>query len=220
MKKSILLICLCSALYSFGQEFRNTTTSFNSGTITFAGGIGFDLYNRKSNNNIYNTYGASLYPSMGKFVRENLLFGVGLNMGYGYQTNQNSINDYFETTNSYSIGLSPFIRKYYPLAPGFFVFGNVSSGYRYGWSSTVVESNNFNQDGKGNTHNFSLDISPGLSFFISPKLAIESRLFGVSFYHYRMKGGIYDNKHSSTNISAGAGLGGINLSLRYFIFAE
>jgi len=221
MKHIILIISICSAFYSYGQEYRNTITNFEKGTKTFDGGLGFDIGGRNANNTVYNNFSVSKYPSYGKFIRENILAGVALNLGYGYQKIETLNTDYSEITNSYNIGLRPFIRKYYPLAPGFFFFGQASLGYSYGWSTTIFEDLNTNLDGRGNSHHFSMNAYPGLTFFISPKLALESRLFGLSFYHNKYeRSGLYDYNSTSTNLSFGAGLGGINLSLRYFIFPE
>ncbi|HMP98361.1 MAG TPA: hypothetical protein PKC24_01180 [Cyclobacteriaceae bacterium] len=218
MRTLIFTICLCSAVYSFGQEYRNTTTVFETSTKSYEGGLGFDISNRTINNTRYNYFSASLYPSYGKFIRENLLVGVGINLGYGLQTTDNTNSDYFETTNSYNIGIRPFIKKYYNLAPGFFIYGQANARYNYGWLNSEVEDFNFNQSNSGNSHNFGMSISPGISFFISPKFAIESRLFGINFFHTRAKDDFYSGDYSATNLSVGAGIGGINLALRYFIF--
>jgi hypothetical protein len=222
MKHVILIISFCSALYTYGQEYRNTITNFEKGTKTFEGGLGFDINSRNTNNNtVNNNFSVSLYPSYGKFIRENLLAGVAINLGYGYQAIENLNSDFSENTNSYNIGLRPFIRKYYILAPGFFIFGQAGLSYSYGWSNSIIEDLNSTINGRGNTHFFSLNAYPGLSFFISPKLALESRLFGLNFFHNKHESsGLYDYNYSSTNLSVGAGLGGINLSLRYFIFPE
>lgn len=123
------------------------------------------------NQNGGRTISASINPSIGYFVADGLVVGSGIpvSIANGKSTNDNSYNQF--KSNSFAIGLAPFVRYY---------FGRNKFkpylGVAYSYSKLTTNSSHNDQtgpysyEGKGKATSFIPTI--GLAYFVSPNLGL------------------------------------------------
>jgi hypothetical protein len=165
-----------------------------------------------------------IVPSFGYFIKDNFAIGVNLNFGFSNSTekNANSYNTLTETTakaNSISYGGGGFARYYKKIADKFFFYANGEVAYTYKVQKSDYSTSNPNyvypptspahQEVQYNT--ISVEINPGLVYFATPKLGIQTS-FGDIFYNNSTSKNIsllHDNHNNSHNY-------GISLNMRTF----
>ncbi len=164
-----------------GAKLIGGSLSFNKEDIEFEfGNKPFDKYEKLS---------FSVRPQYGVFILESLLVGAGLDYKYSdtdfkykYYSSQNS--DY-ETMNGISI--NPFVTKFYKLSERLYFTTtlNLFMGYEF----TEFESSDFE------TYSLKIDITPGITYFISGKHAIVASV-GSVYYRSSTMTKSQDNSYS------------------------
>jgi hypothetical protein len=149
------------------------------------------------------TYDIMIMPRIGKFLTEKLAIGLDLDLAFnGQKTDLNPGSN----SNSYGLGLSPFLRFYALRWNKFSVYGEGNLGMSFSISKNKVAG--VISNGPKNAL-ISLGIHPGLSYDISKKISLETSLNFLSLgYNYSIsKNGSSTDK--SLNYNFGAGLGNI-----------
>lgn len=185
---AIIVISLLSVSV-YGQE------SLQKGKSLVGGGIGFGISDNESNpdddsdGSSQESRHFSFSPYYGKFVKDNLLLGVSLNLN----TNKRDFKNYYNSGSSHndfkskSIGGGVFVRKYFPVVEKFGVFFQPGLNYNLQTSETVYYSSNDNSaDGRDRLdeskgHMVSIGANLGLYYFISDRFSIETNLANVNF---------------------------------------
>ena len=117
---------------------------------------------------------ATLFPSAGLFVADNVLLGTDLRLGYAQITSKYPRGSYAYRTVSY--GLAPFARFYVPSTSRHRFFGQLSVGATWTDMRTKLEGANV---GVGPATRYQHDnyqtagLALGYNYFLSPHAALE-----------------------------------------------
>ncbi|WP_051315086.1 outer membrane beta-barrel protein [Algoriphagus terrigena] len=115
------------------------------------------------------TFSVSFNPSVGFFVKDNLVLGLSALVGNEWAKSRNDGADRF---NTFSYGVGAFVRKYFPAGDKFSFFGEVSAdaswenfGGTYGGreNRTVLEKGEF----------FNTEMAFGLQYLFSKRIGVH-----------------------------------------------
>lgn len=168
MKKLILSVAAVLA-FGFANAQESVSEGFSQGDLFISGAVGFG--SEKQGDYKLNSF--EVAPSIGYFVTSNIAVGGRL----GYESVKEE--DGLETkTNTFSVGA--FGRYYFTPASKFSIFGELAANY----SSSKVEEEGFGPlpDTESKENGFGVQVSPGISYFLSSNLAIEAK-FGILGYN-------------------------------------
>lgn len=147
------------------------------GFIYLGGDVGYSSQKEKllnppsgSTNNEVELKGFTFSPSIGLAVKENVFAGIDF-------TYANTKGQYLNSNNSYknkNLGAGIFMRRYFPVANKFYLFGQVRLGY---YDREYDQTYNFNssrsqEDGWG----LQAGLYPGLSYNVYKSLYLEMGL--------------------------------------------
>lgn len=199
MKKILLVlialftIVTCYSQTEKGKKFIGGQLNLSNNTYSYLD----TLY--KSNRN---SFGFQIVPNFGYFIKDNFAIGVNVNFGVS-NTTQNQEQQYLPTkttskSNSISYGGGGFARYYKKITDNFFFFANGEVSYIYQTQKFVYSNNDPNYvyptsdpaNQEVQTNSISFDVNPGLVYFVTPKLGIQTTF-----------GDIYYNNSTSKNIS-------------------
>jgi hypothetical protein len=124
--------------------------------------------------------GITFSPLIGKAVKDNLIIGGLLRIGY--LKNENTSNSSSSTVTGNNYGAGVFVRKYKNFKNNF--YGFLQGNLEYGFEKTESKQTNIlTGENKGNR--IGLNLSPGLSYKISEKLHIEAGLREIAAINYQ-----------------------------------
>ena len=176
-----------------------------------------------------NTGGFSISPDFGYFIKDNLAIGATLSFetsdqtqnynDYQFSSSTKTINKY--NTTSYGVGL--FARQYYNITGNFKFYLNGGINYEYQTTMTSTKftnpyPNNYPYNQENHINNYSINITPGLVYFISPKIGIQTT-FGSLNYCYstsKILNVKYDNHGNTSNYGFNLNLSSFALGLNYY----
>ena len=204
MKRKLLLAFIISC-YSFSVSI----AQINKGSVWLGGSLGF--YSTKNNNGQFlnKQTNVSVMPSYGKAIKENLILGGLLNVGYSKAENVNGQGE--QTLNTYGAGI--FIRKYVQLIKGVYLFGNATGAFDIMKSKQKSGQITY---GKSDGWDAGISAVPGLSFKLNNKLHLETGLNSFLYIQYGQINGSatqaqpLDTKIETRTISAGASLNNLS----------
>lgn len=214
-----ILLNLFLSLLAIAATAQNESIDVIPKGTKFIGGNLFFYYDEnkyKSNTGdiLYKYMGVSAGPVAGKYIMDNLAFGLVTSYSYN-----NTIVEYYDDTETknpiHSLGVTSFLRKNYKIVPSLYFFLQAQAGLTYGTSKTT---NTSDSETKYNNYSFSLGGQPGLQLFLNKKLSLETSLGYVGYRFARSKTVDTDNRINTHSLDFGGGLGSINFSIRYFIF--
>lgn len=188
MKK--IIICLHTLL---AVSFLNAQNQTDKGSFLLGGDVNFSFQNNDNNgatnpyyNNLVRQNNFKINPNIGYFVNKNIALGVEL----FYSNNQQKYKTYntvydpvfynyeqLATTNTYGFGA--FVNYYVPVTEKLSFLLNSSIGFAN--SKIKNEFSNDNPDIAATGNSFGLAISPGLVYFISPKLSIKTKFADLHY---------------------------------------
>jgi hypothetical protein len=219
MKKLYALACA-----AFICTFVNAQVK--KGDILLGGNLGYSNQNTQTFNgagtaSTSSNRSLSIAPSFGKAVKDNLV--LGFDIAY-----TNSRSDATGTTSENGNGFSAgaFVRKYWPLGSGFYLFGQSRLGGSYSHASQAVPSGSQPAgDNINNTFGVSLQFIPGIAYALNPKWQLEASLPGllaISYFHSKQTYNTNqpDQYFTSRGFSLQSDLTGttaLSVGLRYFI---
>lgn len=177
---------------TFGQDQKlENRLNIEKGTWFTAGSISFSSNESKSENltNFYDAenLGFNLAPKIGFALKRNLVAGVGIDYGRTKYNNSNVNVGNLKTSEflNQSFNVSPYLRAYKGLGQNIALFLQGEFGYTRGWS----EISRSDQSESTSTQNrYSLGIRPGLTYFMSKKLALETSIGNLGFSKFDSDG--------------------------------
>jgi hypothetical protein len=189
MKKLILFSALC--MLCRAGELRaqlQKGTKYAGATVSFSGQNGQNDF-KPDGKFKANTFGINPGVQFGKFVKDNVMLGVGLGTNLFFQRYKNEI---FETesetgVNSIGVTLNPYIRNYKSLSPKWAIF------LHSGLSVSYLRHKDFENDNAVYENGYSVGIAltPGISYWFSPRFSLESDVnvfsLGVNYTDFRDK---------------------------------
>ena len=170
MKKILSLLVLCFPLIAFAQLEKGK--SFLTGSISYiAAGSKRDTQPTTANNS---TGTASL--GYGYLIKDN--WAVGLTTSYYKYHYKNTYDSDYSGYDDSSLRIGPFVRRYFTLGEKFFFY--LDGGVRADFDKTrSFNSNSPTTEEK--TKGPSLYIQPGVTYFVSNKLALQAGLGGIEY---------------------------------------
>ena len=147
----------------------------NKGSVLLGGNIGFGNSKNNRNTNYKENY-VYLSPVIGVAVKTNLVAGVTVLYSHSKYLNDTLGNK----QNNTLAGGSLFLRRYFPVAKNFYVYGQGSVGYSH--EHSTQEHLDFFRDDVTNT--ISLEVAPGLAYAVSKKFHLELGLNNQFAFSY------------------------------------
>ncbi len=199
MKKLLLITTLLATVFTNSQE-KNEKLIIKKGTWSISGNFSLDFNDtkRSESTSSYSSesknFGYNLFPKTSYFIDDNLSIGLGL--GYGYHKDEHKDNnDAFDLLNSrkeYSI--FPYIKKHIPV--GKKVSISIQGEGRY---TRNVYDRVYSSDYEQSSNTYFIGIRPGITLFISKKLALETYLGSLGYSD--SKNSIKDSQETTYNTS-------------------
>lgn len=144
------------------MSFMGVHAQLTSGKYLLGGDINFS--NEKTKDIDSKNDAAYVSFKVGKFIKDNTVFG--LNLSYGHNSYRN-LSSQTQETNQYGAGV--FYRKYKSVAKDFHLFGE--GGLNYAYSESKINYTNISN--KVISNGVSLDFTPGISYSMTKKFQIE-----------------------------------------------
>lgn len=123
----------------------------------------------------------------GKFIRDNLALGLKFQYSYGESHHEYVFDNLkiFSSNNgtSYSGGL--FIRKYVAVTNKLLFYGQGSSRLIFTRQNQETSADAPNLVTHSNTRGIVIDLSPGFTYLISPKIGLDLSNYGLSYGYFR-----------------------------------
>ena len=129
----------------------------------------------------------SVNPGIGFFVADG--WALGIDLGYQSSFSENTVGNSISTTEQTNrvFFASPFVRYYRTLGDRISFFGEVSVGSLSSGTSRVTPATPTQGGTNFKGYQIGLGITPGVTYFISPKVGIEASLGLLSYYYNQLK---------------------------------
>ncbi len=177
-----------------------------------------------------NSFRFQIIPNFGYFIKDNFAIGVSLNIGVSNGMrfieipNQSPYNTTINSTaksNSISYGGGGFVRHYKKIVGNLLFSLNGLASYTYQTTKLDYSNNipNYHYSASDPAHQeiqantFFVGISPGLIYFMTPKLGIETTFSSIYYSNSSSKNiSLLDGNHKNANNY------GFNLNITTFYF--
>ena len=233
MKKCFLVLLSVWAIQtSYSQTEKGKMFIGGSGQINLSGNKVSNLdASSKSDNN---TFGFSIAPNYGYFIKDNFAIGANINLGVSNSTqnlNYNYINQtppstYTNKSNTLSYGIGGFACYYLNITDNFKCYFNGGVSYLYSTQKVKLSNNdptfvygtNDPENQEIQTNNISFAFSPGFVYFLTPKIGIQTT-FGNIYYNYsssKNKSLFYDNRTNTGSYGIDLNLSTFSLGMNYY----
>lgn len=183
MKKIIVFTALIVGMYSFGQGDNDEKFIIKKGTINLGGNLNIgtssqDFSNEINQNVTKNTF-FRIQPRVGYFVGNNIEIGIAFDYTQSNTNNLNQTQPVSEQDNiRATFGFLPYIRGYKSINKNLLLFVQGEVGYNT--SKSELEFNSINAS-TFTLNTFEIGIRPGITYFISKRMALEASLGGLSY---------------------------------------
>ena len=179
MKKLLLFGILLYA--SISISFSQTQKGLKF--LAISGGIGhsnqtdvnpyrINILKYYTTNRLYNSF--SVNTNFGKFIKDNVCHGLGVSYGQYKNDVYNSLDTLNQNYNNIETGktleVKYFIRRFIPVVPQLYAFGEVNTNFRY----SLEQRTSNNKDRENKNKSISLGLSLGLRYSTKKSLFIEA----------------------------------------------
>jgi hypothetical protein len=214
MKKILLSsLAVFIVFLSHAQQGPQTQQAqIKKGTVFIGGSIGLNKQSPSSDypNDFQKNTNIIFSPSVGWAIKDNLVFGVMLGVGYQKYSLVPPDSNYSKT-QTYSAGV--FLRKYKYLGSGFSLFGQ--GNFFFNYAKTTNYSGSLNNQ-TNSSYTVGLGFNPGVAYRINTHWQIETifpNLGYVNYGHAKQSNVLLTpslEQHSSANtLNIGSSLSGI-----------
>lgn len=213
MKRIILIFIVASTMLTAFSQTEKGKKSIG-GSVRFLN----DLNNSSSiSTPAYDSkyLNLSVLPKYGWFIKDNLEVGINLNIGYLNYSTDYKDSGYSNNSEdrTYTYGLGFFAKKYYTVGDKLKFFINGSLAYDYLIiENNQITTNSLSVNSQTMSNVFMIDITPGLVYFVTPKLGLEAS-FGQINYSFSNSTQKNDPSFKGSNNKFGINL---NASSLYF----
>ncbi|CAM1348948.1 outer membrane beta-barrel protein [Tenacibaculum halocynthiae] len=187
MKKIIIAAIFIASGILNAQENKGVT-KIEKGTWNFTTDLSVYSFNRSYDQikNENSTFSFNITPKLNYFIGDNLSLGFGI--GYNYRNNDNTDNNQNLTTqNTNTFSFNSYIKKHYFIVSNlsFFLQGEVN--YQTGKTKTIFQNSSNIPTSDINT--FFIGIRPGVSYFLTNKIAIQAYFGSLGYTNTTIKNG-------------------------------
>jgi len=196
LSMSTLLLAF-SAFAQVDQEaiFMTGGLNFSTADVTMDDGTGIML-DAKANDFTFNLGGGYMLTDM---------FGAGLRLGYSSQSVKAEVFDLTQSSNSSVFQVAPFLRTYIEIDEPLYALFDLQTGFGFGKTKTTQvidlgegpEEISYDQ----NFNVLDINISPGLTYFLSDNFALEMWYGYIGYYSTSQK--VDDGTGSEVKVSQG-----------------
>jgi hypothetical protein len=218
MKKIILLasLYLLTILVGLGQT--------SSGTLLLGAGFNFEgqQYQAAPSNTYSDTPyltsskigGYSATMQAGKFIRDNLVVGLaGNHSATEFKISYSRDGSlYYDHTHTLDFSVGPFIRKYILVTDKFFFFSQGSTGLSFGNTVEKPDPGSGNSSYKTKSLGAFAKLSPGVTYFITPKIGLDLTASGLSYDYIKYS----ESDINAHHVDLGLDLASLNYGLRFY----
>ena len=230
--KKVLLVTLVIFTITSGFAQTEKGKMFIGGNINITGRNNSNKPDSLESEKV-KSFSFQINPNVGYFIKDNFAVGINLNFGIANSTqNYNAISGqlpYYEMNykdNSITYGGGVFARRYFKIADKFFFLLNGNINYNYQTLKDVRSCNDPNYvfptdypaTQKSFTKSFGISVNPGLVYFVSPKLGIQTS-FGNIFYNNSTSKNtslLYDNTNNTKIFGANLNISTFSIGLNYY----
>ena len=219
MKKALLVsmtIFTITTAYSQtekGKKFIGGQISFNGNDNSY-----LDTINKREDHQ----FEIQIMPNYGYFIKDNLAVGANLNFGTSNSSSSDGNINYppGTTSKSHSIiyGIGGFARYYKKITDNFLFFLN--GGISYSYETGRLEQTSYTHPAPPvleiQTNNISFGAYPGLVYFITPKLGIETGLGNLNYNISSSKNKTILNGNKTVSDNYGINLNTLSFGLSYY----
>lgn len=178
MKKHFLL--LTTGLFTVVL----VNAQIKKGDVLLGGGVTFGTTSSKPNPSDATTI--SVYPSIGKAVKDNLV--VGLNLGFGHYHSKGGSTP-ASISNSYSYSLGAFVRRYKELGAKFYLFGEGDLTGTYSRAKNYFDGTDPSSVPASKTWSANAAVGGGIAYFVSPHVQLETGIQDLAYAGYNHASG-------------------------------
>lgn len=225
MKKWFLILltfCLMQTGYSQtekGKMFIGGQVGLTGNTMSIMDSLSLGDHNKAE---------FTISPNIGYFIKDNFAIGGTVTFGTNNITDSNetfystSKFKYTNNTNSIIYGIGGFARKYINITDKFKFYVNYGINYQYETQKSTYSSNNPDYTNlaiqKIEVSSISFAVTPGLVYFITPKIGIQTTFgnLNYSFSSYKNTSLNYENYNNSTNYGLNLNFSSLSIGLNYY----
>lgn len=193
MKKLVCITALLAFGFSMGQ---NNKLTLKKDTWYLGGDASFrnykNKYERTDSNSSLENIGFFLNPKVGYFIKKNLLIGTAIGYGYSKYKNANTSisNEPYDDEDKYeSFSIAPFIRGYKAINKNLAFYLHAEAKYSKNWHKDDDDTK-YNEK----TNEYFIGFRPGITYFLSKKLALEATIGAIGYRHAVNKVNYSDNE--------------------------
>lgn len=205
MKKVLLITALFSVGLISAQESQKEKLIIEKGIWNVGGNFSFgiaknDTKDESQSSENENTF-ISFFPNIGYAVGKNII--TGLSFGYGYAKSEalfatDGTTDNFNSNDRRTLTIAPYVRGYLPMGKKLAVYAQGELGF------SNIKNKNYNQNtnlpiNESDSNNYFIGIRPGITYFVSKKLALES---GIGFLGYSKTDSEFNSDSGTFNQTA------------------
>jgi hypothetical protein len=228
MKKCFLiLLTVCAVQTSYSQTEKGKM--FIGGQVTLSGNTtsNSDTSYKSDNNSI----GFTVAPNFGYFIMDNFAIGANVNLGVSNSTQKQDYpnqtpSEYTYKYNTLSFGIGGFARYYINITDNFKFYFNGGINYLHQTKKTTYSNNDpnyvYSTSNPANQvtpiNNISLFISPGVVYFVTPKIGIQAAFGNINYSYSSSKNTslTYANHSNSSSFGVNLNLSAFALGLNYY----
>lgn len=155
-------VCL---LFVFLSNFLNAQVQ--KGQLHLGGQFSFNNYHSPNHNN----FSATLQSQLGVMLSTKWSVGLGVPLTYS-ASNSNSSQS--------SVGLAPFVRRYFDLKAGFYAIAHAQVGAQFDLSSKRTI--------------WTAQVTPVISYFLTPRFALEAGFGGLTYTRNQEQESFYSTR--------------------------
>ncbi len=208
MKKIILFTALLTSFYTLAQEVTDgDKLIIKKGITNLGGNFNFSTNNQdfssETSQNIIKNSIFGIQPRFGYFVANNVEIGIGLGYTQVTQNNLQQRQPVTENENTQSaFAIIPYVRGYKSINKNLLLFLQGEIAYST-IQSELQDNGRIISTGSGNE--FRIGIKPGITYFISKRMALEASLGGLTYgsstqdFENRNDDNTFNQFDSSTN---------------------
>ncbi len=174
MKKNLLIgiwVCVCTAVPGLAQLQKGT--GYIGTTVTFDGSAGRPQVMNSTSAEVYNHLSINPSVQIGKFFRDHVMAGVGIGGPMSFSWTKRINPDGSDNKTRFIQGaytLSPYLRHYKSLNSKWALFLTSAVDLAY----LKIAQKNRNEKESWDGFSAGLRIVPGVSYWISPRFALET----------------------------------------------
>lgn len=220
-KTAVTLVVMLLALFSHAQ--------IQEGAVLLEGSLSYSSQTEEEENmDNYDKFTAEtkdfiFRPSAGFMVSRTVMLGIRL--GYEHSKSAVEFEDYYangdETTTMNLISVGPYLKTFLPLNEK--LYFTITGSVNFGFGTQTTVDHEFNdEETEADLDRFRTEVSPGLSYFVSPRWALTAS-FGQLYYakeKFKIESSIDGGEDSTQEFSDGGlslNVNTFSIGVQYFI---